>query len=136
EPDTAPGERNDEKGPQMARVYRLLGARHRSDRLSNQTTGVLIGRDLELGALEGAHRAVTESRQSRHVLIVGEAGVGKHSIVDAFRRRLDPGTHLILRAVGRPGLRESPYALLADLTRDLLGVSEETDSREVKRRID
>ena len=70
------------------------------------------------------------------MLILGDAGVGKRSIVNTFRRGLDPTTHLVLRAAARGSQRDTPYALVADLTRDFLGASEETEAREVKRRID
>jgi predicted ATPase/class 3 adenylate cyclase len=124
-------------GPAKAKVYRLLGARPRAERLADGA-GLrrLIGRDLELNALNDAHRAVVELRRARYTLVLGEAGVGKASIVDAFRHKLDPTTHLILRTFGRPALRETPFSMVADLTRDLLGVSEETEPRELKRRIE
>jgi predicted ATPase len=67
---------------------------------------------------------------------LGEAGVGKRAIVDAFRKTLDPKSHLVLRALGRPSRKNTPYALITDLTRDLLGVSDESDPREIKRRIE
>ncbi|HEY7956885.1 MAG TPA: protein kinase [Polyangia bacterium] len=145
DPDTSPGAHDDtqspiepsERGVPRARVYRLQGARPRAERIADEPTSVrLIGRDLELTTLREAHRAVVELRHAKHALILGDAGVGKRSIVDAFRRGLEPATHLILRAVGRASLKDTPYALIADLTRDLLGVSEETEPREIKRRID
>jgi serine/threonine protein kinase/predicted ATPase len=120
-----------------AKVYRLLGARPRSERLADDPSARrLIGRDLELSALAAAHRAVTELSQARNVLLLGEAGVGKRTILDAFRKTLDPATHLVLRAVGRPSLRETPYAVITDIARDLLGVAEDAEPRELKRRID
>jgi predicted ATPase len=141
--DTSPGEGEPEEEPgaerevPRARVYRLLGPRPRAERIADQPTQTrLVGRELELTMLREAHRTVVQRSESKHVLLLGEPGVGKRSIVDAFRRGLEPGAHLVLRAQGRPGLRETPYALLADLTRDFLGVSEETEPREIKRRID
>ncbi|HEX4457215.1 MAG TPA: AAA family ATPase, partial [Polyangia bacterium] len=91
---------------------------------------------LELAALGDAHRAVVEQRRARYVLVLGDGGVGKATIVDAFRNKLDRTTHLILRAIGRPSLRDTPYALVADLTRDLFELTEEAELREVKKRID
>jgi predicted ATPase len=136
--DLPDGDVGDEPGTR-ARVYRLLGARGRSERLATRAPralGTLVGRDRELAALAEAHRAVLVHKRPRHVLILGEQGVGKRSLVDAFVRGLDAATHLVLRAAGRPVLRDTPYALAADLARDLLGVSEETDPREVRRRVE
>jgi serine/threonine protein kinase/tetratricopeptide (TPR) repeat protein len=132
-------ETGDEKGgPPRARVYRLLGARPRAERLADPQGQLkaLVGRQPELEQLRTAHRAVVREQQSKNVLILGEAGVGKRTIVDTFRAELEAQTHLVLRAAGRPGYVNTPYALIADLMRDLLGVSEETEPREVKRRID
>jgi tetratricopeptide (TPR) repeat protein/class 3 adenylate cyclase len=128
EPGTTPG---------RAKVYRLLGPRPRAERLADHA-GLrrLIGRDLELSALMDAHRAVVEQSRARYVLVLGDAGVGKAAIVDSFRHKLDPTTHLVLRAVGRPGLRDTPYALVADLTRDLFGLAEDAEPREIKRRVE
>jgi predicted ATPase len=138
--DTSPGSHpgvDDTGAAPRAKVYRLLGPRPRAERIADTPTRTrIVGRDLELSTLRETHRLVVERHDAKHVLILGEAGVGKRSIVDAFRRGLDPGTHLMLRAVGRPTLKDTPYALVADLTRDFLGVSEETDPREIKRRIE
>ena len=120
-----------------SKVYRLLGGRPRAERLAGAPGGLeLVGRDAELGTLQQVHATVRRLEEARHVLILGEAGVGKRSVVEAFRRSLDPSQHLILRAVARPSLRDTPYALVADLNRDLLGVGEEADPREVRRRLD
>jgi class 3 adenylate cyclase len=123
--------------PGRAKVYRLLGPRPRAERLAD-SAGLrrLIGRDLELSTLADVHRAVVEQGRARYVLVMGEAGVGKAAIVDTFRHKLDPTTHLVLRAIGRPGLRDTPYALVADLTRDLFGLPEDAEPREVKRRVE
>jgi predicted ATPase/class 3 adenylate cyclase len=132
----AAGSDSSPKLAQRSRVYRLLGARPRHERLADGAGARrLIGRDLELGTLLSVHRAVVELAQARTVVIVGEAGVGKASIVNEFRHKLDPATHLVLRCVGRPSLSESPYSLLTDLTRDLVGVSEEAEPREIKRKV-
>jgi predicted ATPase/class 3 adenylate cyclase len=138
--DTSPGAgatRDKEGTGARARVYRLIGPRPRADRLADHA-GLrrLIGRDLELSMLMDAHRAVVEQSRARYVLVLGEAGVGKASIVDAFRHKLDPTTHLVLRCVGRPTLKDNPYAMVSDLTRDLFGLSEDAEPREVKKRVE
>ncbi|MDB4967501.1 MAG: serine/threonine protein kinase with repeat, partial [Myxococcales bacterium] len=142
--DTSPGSRRpgdsyvgEVGGPARAKVYRLMGPRPRAERLADHA-GLrrLVGREIELSMLMDVHRAVVEQNRARYALVLGEAGVGKASIVDAFRHKLDPMTHLVLRAVGRPGLKDNPYAMIADLTRDLFGLPEDAEPREVKRRIE
>ena len=110
---------------QRAKVYRLIGGRKRLEAPSGAIAiPQMVGRQAELAVLQSIHATVLEKRQARHVLVLGEAGVGKRTLVDAFRRNLDREKHLVLRAIGRPSLRDTPYALIADLMRGLLGVDE------------
>ena len=108
DPDTSPGAARARRRARptaptaRARVYRLLGrapARRAAGRSSRRPRAGRA-RPRAGRAARGAPRGGRSSTQSRHVLILGEAGVGKRSIVDAFRRELDPATHLVLRAVG------------------------------------
>ncbi len=119
-----------------ARVYRVLGARPRAERLADPIGArPLIGRDRELGVLETTYRTVVAEGQSRSIILLGDAGVGKRSVVDAFRREL-PSAAQVLRAGARQGLRETPFSLVADIARDALSVSEDAEPRELKRRIE
>ena len=135
-PDDGEGDADGARGPGQARVYRLLGVRPRADRMAEAATArPIVGRDRELAALGGAFRAVVAEARSRNVVLLGDAGVGKRSIVDAFRRTLPENTH-VLRASARPALRETPFALVADIARDALQIGEDAEPREVKRRIE
>jgi predicted ATPase len=119
-----------------ARVYRLLGLRARSERFAEPAAvRPIIGRDRELAALQEAVRATLAEARSHNVILVGDAGVGKSAIVEALRRSLPPDAH-VLRAAARPSLRETPFSLVADSSRDALGITEDTEPREIKRRIE
>lgn len=136
--DTAPGvnrRADEEPTPSRSRVYRLLGMTPREPR---RLTGprALFGRDLELRTLDETLSSVVERGHSRTVLVVGERGVGKRTLVRAFAEHLDPTTHLVLRAAGRAIRRDTPYGLLRDLAHDFLGTCEDTDPRELKRLVD
>ncbi len=131
---------SDDDDPQRShgrgRVYRLLGLRPRAERLADATTmRPLIGRSIELDALLKAYATVVGERTSRNVVLFGDAGVGKRSIVDAFRHRLPAGAQ-VHRVCGRPSLRETPLALVAELVRDALSITEAAEPREIKRSIE
>ncbi len=118
-----------------ARVYRLLGPRARSEPRTVEPTRI-IGRAHEVAQLAAAFARVELHARPHHLLLIGEAGIGKRTIVEAFLKQLDEGRHLVVRAMARPSQLHTPYALVADLVRDLLGVSEEAEPREVKRRLE
>jgi class 3 adenylate cyclase len=50
-----------------------------------------VGRDGELGLLQATHERVADQRQAHLATIVGDAGVGKTSLVHALRERLALG---------------------------------------------
>ncbi|MEO6951785.1 MAG: protein kinase [Polyangia bacterium] len=119
-----------------ARVYRLLGVRPRAERLADVTANrPIVGRRRELDGLRAAYHGAINERRSRNVILVGDAGVGKQSIVEAFRREL-PDTTRVIRAVARRSLRETPFSLVAELVREALHVHDDADPREVKRSIE
>ena len=132
------GEHDDEPGPRShrAHVYRLLGLRPRAERMADAVTQrPLIGRAHELAALGQALAETLADHHARNVLLLGDAGVGKRTIVAAFRRTL-PAETRVLHAAARQSQRETPHSLVAELVRDALHVTEGAEPREVKRSID
>jgi predicted ATPase len=95
-----------------------------------------VGRERELGVLEQAWRETVEGNHAHYVAIVGETGLGKRSIVARFLSQLAPGAATILRTQGRRTIAETPFAIIADLVRDFLVISDDTEPREVRRRIE
>src|SRR5204863_4273908 len=79
-------------GVKRARVFRLRGPKAREQRLQERRhTDRLHGRDLELKALRDAWRDVLVTRRKRQILIVGDAGVGKRTLVRTFLEHIQPG---------------------------------------------
>jgi predicted ATPase len=129
-------EDEDRQGTGRAHVYRLAGLRARAERLAAPAANrSIIGRDRELEALRRALRSTLDKGRAHNVLLLGDAGVGKTSIVEAFRRTL-PADAQLLRASARPSLRDTPFSLVADIGRDALGVTDDAEPREIKRRIE
>jgi tetratricopeptide (TPR) repeat protein len=130
------GDDDTDPGVKRARVYRLRGPKPRAQRLhERRTTGRLYGRELELKALRDAWRDVLVAGRKRQMVIVGDAGVGKRTLVRAFLERLGAAEAVVVRTSGRVGTAMTPYGLIADLARDLLGLAEDAEPREVERRL-
>jgi serine/threonine protein kinase/tetratricopeptide (TPR) repeat protein len=135
DPDTQP-ELDD--GARSARVYRLRGPVERAERLAPRggRDAALIGRDLELKAMRDAYRDVLLNRKKRHLVVVGDAGIGKRSLVLAFLEGIPQGEATVIRAAARVSTAYTPFAIVADLSRDLLGLSEGASKQEVAKRVE
>ena len=82
---TVAADEDTDPGVKRARVYRLRGPKERAQRLRERRDAErLHGRDLELKALRDAWRDVLVTRRKRQIVIVGDAGVGKRTLVRTF----------------------------------------------------
>ncbi|MCE9574704.1 MAG: tetratricopeptide repeat protein [Deltaproteobacteria bacterium] len=127
-----------EPGVRRARVYRLRGPKERAQRLRERLRGggKATDRDLELKALRDAWRDVRVTKRKRQLVIVGDTGVGKRTLVTAFLDSIAPGEAYVLRTSTRVGTAMTPYGVIADLARDILGLAEGAEPHEVQRRIE
>ena len=96
-----------------------------------------VGRELELEALQDAYRRVVEERDPRSVVIVGDAGIGKTTLVRAFWEWLGsqaPGTH---RRAGRCQSYGTgvTYLPLGEIVREHFGLLESDAPDTVRRRL-
>lgn len=121
---------------QQATAYRLRGPKERAARLLERENAVteVIGRDLEMKALRDAYRDVLNTSKIRQILLFGEAGVGKRTIVNRFVASIPKGEAVIMRAATQVATAYTPYALIADLARDMLGLTEDASLAEIQRR--
>ncbi|MEO8700049.1 MAG: tetratricopeptide repeat protein [Kofleriaceae bacterium] len=125
-------------GVKRARVHRLRGPKERSQRMREKrldATGRLHGREIELKALRDAWRDVLVTKRKRQIVIIGDAGVGKRTLVRSFLEGVSPNEAVIIRTSGRVGTAMTPYGVIADLARDVLGLAEEAEPHEVERRL-
>jgi len=123
-------------GVKRARVYRLRGPKERSQRLrERRDNGRLYGRALELKALRDAWRDVLANKRKRQIVIIGDAGVGKRTLVRNFLEGLVPSEAVVIRTCARVGTSLTPYGVIADLARDVLGLAEDAEPHEVERRL-
>src|SRR6185503_11902674 len=125
-----------EPGVKRARVYRLRGPKERSQRLrERRDAGRLYGRALELKALRDAWRDVLVTRRKRQIILIGDAGVGKRRLVRTFLDGIAPSEAVVIRTSARVGTAMTPYGVIADLARDVLGLAEDAEPHEVERRL-
>ena len=142
---TAPPDEDTDPGVKRARVYRLRGPKERSQRLRERRLGSgmtsveggsrLHGRELELKALRDAWRDVLVTRRKRQIMIVGDPGVGKRTVVRTFLDGISPSEAVVIRTSGRVGTAMTPYGVIADLARDVLGLAENAEPHEVEKRL-
>ncbi|HLU64701.1 MAG TPA: protein kinase [Kofleriaceae bacterium] len=125
-------------GGQRARVYRLRGPKERAQRMRERldTSVEIIGRDLELKALRDAYREVAGGGKHKRFVVLGDEGVGKGRLITAFLSGIPAGEAVVLRAAARATTSYTPLGILADLGRDLLGLAEGAEPREVVRRLE
>jgi class 3 adenylate cyclase/tetratricopeptide (TPR) repeat protein len=69
-------------------AYRLVAVREGAER-PRRLDAPLVGRELELAALNHRLHEAIEGRRCRLVTVIGEAGVGKSRLIDEFVRSLD-----------------------------------------------
>jgi predicted ATPase/class 3 adenylate cyclase len=120
--DLEPGEAIRAKGfPEPVQVYRVERAKARAFKL--MTRGIegvktrMVGRDEELAQLQTSFETVVQRRESRFVLVVGDAGLGKSRLLDEFERWLDLQPTTVTPFKGRATLEtvDLPYAIFRDL---------------------
>jgi class 3 adenylate cyclase/tetratricopeptide (TPR) repeat protein len=86
----------------------------------------LVGRDLEMGQLQGAYQWAAEMGETCLITLMGEPGVGKTRLVCAFDQWLSqqPEAGHYFRARASQPLAESPYGLLRQMFSALAGIQE------------
>ncbi len=140
--DLEPGEAIQAKGfPEPVQVYEVKKAKPRVFRMVTRgVEGVktsMVGRDEELRQLQEAFETVVQSQESRFVLIVGDAGLGKSRLLDEFESWLDQRPTAPTLFKGRATLEtlDLPYALFRDLFAFRFGIRDDDSVRIVRTKV-
>jgi serine/threonine protein kinase/predicted ATPase len=96
----------------------------------------LHGRDFELQLLRQALDTAEEKSAARTVVLVGDPGVGKASIVEEFLDGLSEDRISVVRASCVAGLNDRPFGPIGEMLHDLLEIDDTTDLRELKRQLE
>ena len=97
----------------------------------------LVGRARELAILDGAYAECSEEQRAQIVLVLGEAGLGKTSLIRAALRRFAStfeAPTVVIAQADRP-TSTSPFSLLRQFVRDRWPLSERTPA-ELRARFD
>lgn len=126
-----------EPGLRRAKVYRVKQAKSRSERREAATSASgIVGRELEQKALRDAYRDVLIGGTRRAVMLLGETGIGKRSVVSAFVASIPPGEAIIVRTTLRSDMGAVPFSAIADLARDLLGLPDDATPVDIQQRVE
>lgn len=111
---TAPGTLS-----QPARVFRLLGP---TEEPADAHPGRhdLVGRILEMKALQDTFRDMVRQRQGRVVVVYGDKGMGKRTLVRTFLSGLEQWQGRVLRIVARQASQMAVHATLSEIARQLV----------------
>ena len=118
-------------------LFRLLGPRSitRSRRIKGRSATPLVGRRGDLAILRELWNDARRGA-GRMALIVGEVGVGKTRILQAFAEDASvDGAATILECAGNPGYANSAFHPLLELLRDLCGVEADVTPIAAARRV-
>ncbi len=114
--------------PRTMRVYALERSLSREERSTEAQGGTsdLVGRDAEKADLHAAFHAAVNGRGSGGQLVcravVGEMGIGKTALVDAFVDELPPNVRVV-QVECTPVRMEVPYATVSALVREAIGAT-------------
>jgi predicted ATPase/class 3 adenylate cyclase len=115
-----------EENSGLTRVFQPLGIRL----TPGQVRGLpglqvpMIGRREQLDQLIGIFRQVISNSTSEIILCSGEAGIGKSRLVAEFRNYLADHPVTMVQGTCALYMRITPYRVLADVLRNILGISE------------
>ena len=109
-------------------AYPAVRSRHRpGERIAQGDRAPMLGRDAELGQLVAAVADASATRDPWHIVMVGEAGLGKSRLIDELGptlRRAGVGGPVVAVPCAAYGA-DGPLEPLADIVRVLLGVTDE-----------
>jgi len=84
---------------------------------SAPASSVLFGRDKEQALLKGALESVAAERRARILMLSGEPGIGKSSLLDALTRRAREADSYLLESSAYQSETNRPFALWIDALR-------------------
>jgi predicted ATPase/class 3 adenylate cyclase len=84
----------------------------------------MIGRSVQLDTLVEIFRQVSDNNTSEIVFCSGEAGIGKSRLMVEFRNYLATRRVIMVQGTCALYMRITPYRVVADVLRNILGISE------------
>ncbi len=112
--------------PDTVMIYKALGIRE----IPGQVRGLpglqvpMIGRREHLDKLISIYRQAVENNVSKIVFCSGDAGIGKSRLMAEFRNSLAALRVTMIQGTCALYMRITPYRVVADVLRNILGISE------------
>ena len=119
-------------------VYRLRGLKSVPDVHSAIERRTMVGRRKELAALQETVCRVAADKRAHVAAVIGSAGIGKSRLRDELHAWVD-GQALgfsVLEGAALPRMTTTPYYIIADLLRNLLGVTHADSAGTVRLRLE
>jgi len=104
---------------QPTRVFRLLGPAE-TQRSATDRTRTLVGRALEMKALQDTFWDMQRHRKGRVVVVYGDKGMGKRTLVRSFLSRLHDWDGQVIRMVARQANQMVVHAALSEIALQLV----------------
>lgn len=119
---------------QTMQAWRLLHVKSWRERLKDvqHAYHVFHGRELELRSLRGHYRRVLMEGLASGVVVAGEQGVGKSTLVEEFLRGLDPRDVRVVRGVANTLERGTPLGGVSTLLAELMRLGPRDDVRQLR----
>ena len=89
-----------------------------------------------LKALRDAYRETLIHGAQKLIVISGEPGIGKRSLVNALLDHIPANEASVMRATARAATRYTPFGVVADFGRDAMGLAEGAEPKEIQNRIE
>lgn len=134
-PETPPAHAGSPWAAAFASVAPLLGPLSETERRRKTLGRKLFGRELELKTMRDVFSEAVAKRESRSLLLIGDPGLGKGTLVDRFVERLPPGGAAVLRGEGRWSTRNRPLGVFLEILSRHLGVGNDTPKLEIVERL-
>jgi eukaryotic-like serine/threonine-protein kinase len=114
--------------------HRLIGRKSQRDRLDElrKSYRAFRGREIPLRVLRNAYRQALLRGTARGVLITGEQGIGKSTLVEEFLSGLAPRNVRVVRAVITPFERDVPLGAMADFLIEMMRLGRRDDLRQLR----
>jgi serine/threonine protein kinase/tetratricopeptide (TPR) repeat protein len=116
------------------RPHRLLGRKSQRAQLDElrRSYRAFRGREIPLRVLKNAYRQTVLRGSASGMLITGEMGIGKSTLVEEFLSGLAPRNVRIVRAVITPFERDVPLGAMADFLTAVMRLGPRDDLRQLR----
>ena len=121
--------------PEPFPAFRLVSVDIAGEGVARRSGEALVGRSEELSQLEQAYERAVDQRRCWMVTVIGEPGVGKSRLVDAFADLVSPRT-TILRGRCLSYGTGITFFPAAEIVAQVIGSGEDDTSEEIRDRIE